>query len=637
MAEAAFRSSRSLTRDRSWAVQMFGWLSSIWLAASLMGVLAAIIAIAPWYEKAYGAVAARTHIYHASWFDALFALLALNIAGAALVRWPWRRRHIGFVTVHAGLLLLIAGFVVAGKDRLDGLLLTRPGVEVAEVGLPGDTVTAILPDGRRAELAVDSVRHGGYPSFARYLLALLSPRPLPELGVAEVDLPVTASGALRVRVSGIALAADGVLTWAEGLDGAPRVGVALEARTPEQSRPTRVAQGWYDPAGGEQLALGPLRGTFARLREPAALAAFLDPQAESASHGRVAFAWRGRSATWTVDPAAVPATLALDAEHAIEVQRVFTGFRLVRGQPTDDPAAGENPAVQYRYGVRGADGQMAWLTSFAFARYQFNPHADGVEAVYRHPLTHRRVPGQLTMEMQAVEGPGARLHVRRWSGSRGFLGADTFTAGTHRLPLVDGAMQLDAELAWLPSAVPRPRPVRMKPEQIDRADRWIELAVSAGGREVRQWLRRGSFAALTATDPEGRLVSIQAHVRQSTYDLRERHGFAVRLDQHTAARDPGTERSAAFTSRITILPRTGPGRQLTTVMNEPAVHDGVMLFQTSSFQLSDEHGAPTGEEGMVFTAATDPGLILKYVGTCVLVAGILLLYILRSAAVRRRP
>src|SRR5436305_779149 len=79
-------------------------------AALTIAALAAVIGVATWYERDYGRHAAATMIYTSWWFAAIFVLLAINIFGAAAVRYPWKRRQHGFVVVHIGLLTLIAGF-----------------------------------------------------------------------------------------------------------------------------------------------------------------------------------------------------------------------------------------------------------------------------------------------------------------------------------------------------------------------------------------------------------------------------------------------------------------------------------------------------------------------------------------------
>jgi hypothetical protein len=165
----------------------------------------------------------------------------------------------------------------------------------------------------------------------------------------------------------------------------------------------------------------------------------------------------------------------------------------------------------------------------------------------------------------------------------------------------------------------------MKPERLDSATRWFELEATAGGRTGRAWVPRDAFARVDIPGGEPVLVNIQ----RAKVDLREDYGFTVRLEDYLQGKDPGTGRPASYTSRVSILPTDGAPTTHTIIMNEPLTHDGVWLFQTSPVPVFDEQGRPTGVEGMAFTAATDPGLGLKYLGSTVLVFGILLMYWLR--------
>jgi hypothetical protein len=66
-------------------------------------------------------------------------------------------------------------------------------------------------------------------------------------------------------------------------------------------------------------------------------------------------------------------------------------------------------------------------------------------------------------------------------------------------------------------------------------------------------------------------------------------------------------------------------------MNEPLHRNGVTLYQTAFFPATDDHGQPTGKDVSVLTVATDRGRTLKYLGSLMLVAGILVMYLMRRS------
>jgi hypothetical protein len=187
-------------------------------------------------------------------------------------------------------------------------------------------------------------------------------------------------------------------------------------------------------------------------------------------------------------------------------------------------------------------------------------------------------------------------------------------------------MQLTATIGWLPRAVQAPIAVVMRPDRKERATRWLEVeATGPGGTSGRIWLPRGGRQALTVPGHGDLLVSFQ----QSMLDLRQQRGFAVRLDRFTEGKDPGGAMSASYASQVTVLPTDKPSYTATVSMNEPLMVEGVTLYQTQFYPEVGEDGEPTGRQISVFTAAEDPGRTLKYLGSTVLVAGILILWWLR--------
>ena len=84
-------------------------------------------------DDAKGLDYARWFVYHSWWFITLASVLAVNVLMAMLVRIPWKRRHIGFLIVHAGLLVLMAGSILTFVKGIDGRLSITEGGPAVEV------------------------------------------------------------------------------------------------------------------------------------------------------------------------------------------------------------------------------------------------------------------------------------------------------------------------------------------------------------------------------------------------------------------------------------------------------------------------------------------------------------------------
>jgi len=90
-------------------------LGSLNLAVTLLITIAGAIAFATIMESKFDTPVAAYYIYNAVWFDFWLLALALNLLCAAFTRWPWQRKHVGFVATHAGIILMLLGAVI-GKS-----------------------------------------------------------------------------------------------------------------------------------------------------------------------------------------------------------------------------------------------------------------------------------------------------------------------------------------------------------------------------------------------------------------------------------------------------------------------------------------------------------------------------------------
>src|SRR5271156_2356556 len=104
-------------------------LGSLNLAVVLIITIAGAIAFATIMESKFDTAVARYYIYNAAWFSVWLLALALNLLCAAFTRWPWQRKHLGFVVTHAGIILLLTGAVIGhtmGFEAFVTLNKTKP-------------------------------------------------------------------------------------------------------------------------------------------------------------------------------------------------------------------------------------------------------------------------------------------------------------------------------------------------------------------------------------------------------------------------------------------------------------------------------------------------------------------------------
>jgi hypothetical protein len=101
------------------------------------------------------------------------------------------------------------------------------------------------------------------------------------------------------------------------------------------------------------------------------------------------------------------------------------------------------------------------------------------------------------------------------------------------------------------------------------------------------------------------------------YNQRLDLGFDITLKDFSVGRYQGTQRAMSYQSLVEI-PGLGEAK---IYMNNPLKHAGYTLYQ-ASFQ-EDELGKPVAS---VLSVNKDPGRFLKYLGSFLIVLGIILLF-----------
>ena len=621
-----YASSRSRVARRNLFWQVLGELASVRTAALLIALIGAVAWVAAYYERDYGMAAAHVHFYQAWWFNLLFVFIAIAVIGAVAVRWPLQRRQTGFAIVHAGLIMLIIGFW-QGADRLDGMLSAPPGKPAQLIELPTDEVRILDPEAKQSWRSVfQPLTFAGYPSPLRFLLAPVWP--VPPLGLQTLAEPLplaTLPSGTTLRVTRVVETGAPELSWMPAAGDAtaePATHVALAIKPPMAGEYQEMGGQWLTASGDGIFSRGPFTATIARTREPLMVEDFLKPSEEKNAHGRLLIYWQGKRHELVLDPTALPQQLTFD-DLAITVLRIITNPAQSGSNLVQDASKPANPVVECQIVHAGQQRSL-----FA-AAYSLLPPLPGMpDLLLSHPQLADPAGGGQGAYVQLLVGPDARLHLRCFTRSEGAGPVATVGEQGWSGSVAGGAtkaMDLRLKVQHLPQAVRGPEVLTMDAGKQDHATRWLEFEIAHGTASARQWLCRGERAPVTVPGFGEVMVSYQ----KAQYDLQERDGFAVILDRFEAGKDPGGMGNATFASNVTVMPlASAPSAHLIT-MNEPLTYHGVTLYQTAFTPEFDEQGNATGRQVSIFTVAKDPGRILKYLGSLVLIAGILVMYLMR--------
>ena len=158
--EAQRRAAIKHRRETSTFWMAIHLLGSLNLAVVLIITIAGAIAFATIMESKFDSAVARYYIYNAAWFNVWLIGLALNLFCAAFTRWPWQRKHLGFVVTHAGIILLLAGAVIGktlGFEAFVTLDKTKP--PESRLVMHEDILTVGTSGGVRGQMPFDIEMH----------------------------------------------------------------------------------------------------------------------------------------------------------------------------------------------------------------------------------------------------------------------------------------------------------------------------------------------------------------------------------------------------------------------------------------------------------------------------------------------
>ena len=118
------------------------FLASIELGVVIIIALGTLTAWGTFVEAQYNdATAAKKIVYNSIWMYATMAALAICLIAVMVDRWPWQKKHTGFVLAHIGILILLAGSILTRLYGIDGSMALGIG-EKSRFVLNEETVLA---------------------------------------------------------------------------------------------------------------------------------------------------------------------------------------------------------------------------------------------------------------------------------------------------------------------------------------------------------------------------------------------------------------------------------------------------------------------------------------------------------------
>ncbi len=559
-------------------------LGSLTLALILLATIAIACAAATFAESSFTTKVAQTYIYKAPWFLVWLGVLCVNLFAVTLTRWPWQKKHIGFVVTHFGIITLLIGAIVGSRTGFEGNVTLQTDQPPVSRVTTSRSILQLESPTDLAQYLTDFDAEATHPSEKR-------PKVFP---VPDTDLSIVADD------FSANLLQEQHLVSSEVPDAAPAVLLKFSSAMVGQSLAMPLILTGGEPA--EQDFFG-----LARVKFSTAL-----PEAKSATEPetQVVFAKFAPVVQPGETPSGLTVRLSEDGEKVtvanasgvgvtylrkeimgqtleengtlIVAEDYWPDFAMNAGRPMTKSDQPNNPALLVRM-------TKPKTVSDAKPVLELAPAADGVAyQLWRG--------GSVTASGTAKVGESFALGWADW--------------------------QAKVEQA-LPRAVSvttaKPGPELPKGERGVPGFR-AHLDSKTDGRGPDQWVQSGDITSLT----DGK------NVVRIGYGLETRAvPFSIRLLKFDVPRDEGTDAPSNFLATVEFRAATD-GAISTGVaqMNRPASWPGTLWANLTgiNYKFSQAEWNPQNLKETTLQVLYDPGWMLKWIGSLGICVGIAIMF-----------
>lgn len=559
------------------------WLGSLQLALILLSTIAIACAAATIAESEFSTKIAQVYIYKAPWFLVWLAVLCINLFAVTLTRWPWEKKHTGFIVTHYGIITLLIGAVIGLQTGFEGnvtLHKDKPPIRkitvnrsIIQVESPNDSALYVMPFDAASER----------PSQQR-------PR---VFDVPETDLKIVADGFSDNLVKEEKLVPSAT--------GGPGVMLRLtSARMGQTLDLPLVLEGLapkeHDFFGLARLVFQPELPAPKAGREPETQMIFgrfapVVPDAKKSSGVVVILSADGKKVTIT-PPEGASATylraevmkIPLQTSGAtVTVEDYWPDFEMRGGLPVTKSDESKNPAALVR--IRSATAGEADLKPSLF----LSPATDGI---------HYQFQREGATQASGGAKPGE-------SFTTGWADWQVEVVGFYPQASIASTMQPGPPLPKGENGIPGFR---------------ARLTAPGGSDTESRWVASGDITALT----DG------LNVVRIGYGLELRPiPFSLRLVNFDVPRYEGTETPSNFIASLEFKDNaTGATKSGTARMNHPASFPGTLFanFTGINYKFSQAEWNPRDLNETTLQVLYDPGWLLKWLGSLAICLGISIMF-----------
>jgi hypothetical protein len=622
---------------------IFEFFSSLKLAVVLLAVLIAGAIVGTLYESSFDAKVARTYVYGAPWFNAWLILLGANLTASALSRWPWKKYHSAFLITHLGIITLLIGSLIGrifgvegtitlfkGEPPTNRLLVDQHQLRVHDVdgiikGYPAEFLHH--PPSPERPRNLGKLASGARLQIVDYAPAIegkLNPRPLKDGGAPALHFKIETAmmnqhleswlladdpqhGNFSMGLANIELKRGAASTVAAGVSPASKQPGRLPPQTDEVDLEESIFA--FSKAPDEQIGhvnKGGSAGAKVRLEPP-----------QNGNKGRVRISLNGKETSFDVAENLGRETKIVNSPFGLKIDNYWADFRIENGKPNSISDQPNNPAVLVTIRGKGLP---------ATAPETKNPHGTGEMPTTGGPPTMpaagEAAANHLTLFVANDGTISYELLSRKNGKSSGKIDINKpLTTGWADWQLVVDKTLPHAE-QWMDFTPQKPESSASTAAGTTELPDGVRVRMEQNGETLEQWVPAG-WQVTVPTSPTETMVAYG----WKTLPL----PIGLELLDFEVKRNEGSDAPAGFKSTLRVSSADGASATGSCWMNRPFSYPSGWLrtWTGLTYKISQASWNPDNLEQSSVQILRDPGWLLKWTGSLLVVVGVFMMFYLQ--------
>jgi hypothetical protein len=621
---------------------IFEFFASLKLAVVLLAVLIIGAILGTLYESSFDAKVARTYVYGAPWFNAWLLLLGANLTISALSRWPWKKYHSAFLITHLGIITLLIGSLIGrifgvegtitlfkGEAPTNRLLVDQHQLRVHDVdgiikGYPAEFLHH--PPSPQRPKNLGTLASGARLQIVDYAPAIegkLNPKPLKDGGAPAIHFKIE-TAMMNQHLDSWLLANDpqhgsfsmGLANIELKHGAAPDSGRGDSPNRPPSSKSKSGDEVDLDEsifafskAPDEQIGhvnKGGSTGAKVQLEPPS--------RDGGRNKGRVLISLGGKENTFDVADNLGREMKIENTPFALKIDNYWADFRIENGKPNSISDQPNNPAVLVTIRGKGVP---------AAAPETKNPHGANEMPTTGGPPTMpaagEAAPNHLTLFVASDGAISYELLSRKNGKSSGKIEINKpLTTGWADWQLVIDKTMPHAE-QWVDFTPAKSESAPMATKDLPDG---VKVRVDQNGETFEQWVPAG-WQITVPTSPNETMVAYG----WKTLPL----PIGLELLDFEVKRNEGSDSPAGFKSTLRVTNSDGENAIGSCWMNHPFSYPSGWLrtWTGLTYKISQASWNPENLEQSSVQILRDPGWLLKWIGSLLVVTGVFMMFYLQ--------